>query len=123
MRLHPLRSGDAEQAQCVRERNLRRTAEVQPGLRQRGVLRDDPAVAIEGVKEGREILRVAGQPVRCAQPRGDLDDLGQLADRAEEVDFARVLKLFERDVLDRCEPGSLLLGIANDRCDPRVYCT
>src|SRR6478609_11111076 len=64
-RLHLLRRGDPQQAERVRERDLRRLGEREPLRRSLGLGGiDDPGIPVEGVELGRELGGVGGDRLR-----------------------------------------------------------
>ena len=99
--LHAVGRRHAHQVQRAGQHDLRRLDQLEPGAGHVGIIGDDPALFIEGMEDGRQLLRIKRQVMRLMRGGYRLDDLGyahhlayqgQLRFRGQQRDLA-VLKV------------------------------
>ena len=110
----------AEDRERAGETEAARLRQPEPRLRERGVVGDHPAVAVEAVERLGEVAHPRGDAVRCAQ-RGRLGEHARVRrERAEELELALVHERRERRVEHRQSRDAHLDRLATDRRDAGV---
>src|SRR6266545_4882754 len=118
--LHPLWGAHADHRQGVGEHLPGGLAEPPAGTRQALVIAQDPAVSVEAVEGGRQVLRVAGEAVRGPLPAGHHHQLLVGGELAQQCRLHRVLEQPEVGLLQRRRHEPHLGGLTDDAGDAGV---
>src|SRR6266545_4807764 len=118
--LHRLRGRHAEEGEHVRDGLLGPRRQPQAGLGQGFVVGDDPAVGVEAVEPGGQLLSVMRKTVRAAEFGRPQDQVRHLGDRPQQVELGVGRQQRQVGLLDRLHAHAPLLRVPQDAGDPCV---